>query len=424
MNINNLKVGNNYKNWKELCVEVGIEAKTGRSKKFQEKEFERYFSWTKQGQKITIVEIYDTPKEKEDGRKMNGKHENSVKALEDNRHVQESFFSPDELQLAILWTIGVRAYRSKWKETTKQYGYILSNEMYFATGLCNEYLSMLTKNNRYYAMTNKAGTQDQYCCKFQYDIAFNGLYEDMKQRTLTALNQLKKKKVLDYAYWRMWLDTEGEWHIMNDMEMFEFHEARADVIDWWNENHTKKIERVIDMYNGRLTAIEFEECHDKFIYFLKQRIHQDFVQYTSCYKIFYSLRNVKRELTSRGYDSLTNFEDAYTYNMKPIIDKVNDKFLERRIGKINEVKEEHIEREEKLIQESSERKSLGRKIKDTKQPFTAMANEEIYDETVNLLELGVKHSLSKNQLSDIKEIEKVVVANKRKKAIKHGNTTL
>ena len=110
--------------------------------------------------------------------------------------------------------------------------------------------------------------------------------------------------------------------------------------------------------------------------------------------------------------------------MKPIIDKVNDKFLERRIGKINEVKEEHVEREEKLIQESSERKSLGRKIKDTKQPFTAMANEEIYDETVNLLELGVKHSLSKNQLSDIKEIEKVVVANKRKKAIKHGNTTL
>ena len=71
MNTNNLTVGYTYKNWKELCATLGVEPKTQGHKRHQEKEFKRYFSWTKQGQKITIVEIYDTPKEKEDGRKMN-----------------------------------------------------------------------------------------------------------------------------------------------------------------------------------------------------------------------------------------------------------------------------------------------------------------------------------------------------------------
>lgn len=69
INIANLKVGHTYKNWNELCAEVGIVAKTGRSRQFQEKEFKRYFSWTKKGHKITITEIYDEPKEKSDGRK-------------------------------------------------------------------------------------------------------------------------------------------------------------------------------------------------------------------------------------------------------------------------------------------------------------------------------------------------------------------
>lgn len=408
MKINNLKVGMIYKNWKELCKILDVEPKSQGYKRHQEKEFKRYFTWEKQGQKITITEIFDVPKPKEDGRKMN---------TFTVRHEQESFFTPDELQLAILWTIGVRAYRSKWKEATKQYGYILSNELYFATGLCNEYFSMLTKNNSYYAMTNKAGTQSQYCCKFQYDIAFNGIHEDMKQRTLTALRQLKKLKVLDYAYWRMWLDTEGEWHIMNDAEMFEFHEARADVIDWWNENHTKQIERVIDMYNGRLTKAEFDECQAKFTYFLQERISKDFVQYTSCYKIFYGLRNVKKELSSRGYADLDDFEEAYTHNMKPIVDKVNEKFLERRIGKIDNIKEEHIEKLEEHERESKQacaRGRFGKKVKvETKKPFSAMANDELYGGTVSLLELGVKRDLDSSQRVEIRAIESIVKSNKR-----------
>ena len=74
MNITNLTVGYAYKNWKELCATLSVEPKpSGKARKPQEKEFKRYFSWTKLGQKITVTEIYDEPKEKEDGRRKSTK---------------------------------------------------------------------------------------------------------------------------------------------------------------------------------------------------------------------------------------------------------------------------------------------------------------------------------------------------------------
>lgn len=68
MNLSNIKVGQTFKNYKELCSALGEPVKGGKSKQLQLKEWERYFSFTKQGHKITINEIYDTPKEKQDMR--------------------------------------------------------------------------------------------------------------------------------------------------------------------------------------------------------------------------------------------------------------------------------------------------------------------------------------------------------------------
>ena len=88
MNIENLVVGTTYKNWGVLCEVLGVESKTGNSKPAQKKEFARYFSWEKQGQKITITEIYEEPKEKIDGRKINGKSGKSFEALMKHRYTQ------------------------------------------------------------------------------------------------------------------------------------------------------------------------------------------------------------------------------------------------------------------------------------------------------------------------------------------------
>lgn len=64
LDTNTLKTKQIFKNYKELCAFLGEEPKTANSKKAQLKEWERYFSFIKEGQKIIITEIFDVSKEK------------------------------------------------------------------------------------------------------------------------------------------------------------------------------------------------------------------------------------------------------------------------------------------------------------------------------------------------------------------------
>ena len=73
MKIENLRVGQEYKNWKALCEVLEVEPKDASRKQKQERDFAQYFRWEKQGQRIKVVEIYDEPIEREDGRKNRSK---------------------------------------------------------------------------------------------------------------------------------------------------------------------------------------------------------------------------------------------------------------------------------------------------------------------------------------------------------------
>lgn len=64
-----LVIGMIIKNYKELCVILNEEAKTGKAKQLQLKNWKRYFDWEKDGQKFIIVDRYDTPLPKEDLRR-------------------------------------------------------------------------------------------------------------------------------------------------------------------------------------------------------------------------------------------------------------------------------------------------------------------------------------------------------------------
>lgn len=61
LNITNIKVGETYKNYKQLCELLEIEVKGGNAKKAQLKEWERFFKYEKEGNKFTITSIYETP---------------------------------------------------------------------------------------------------------------------------------------------------------------------------------------------------------------------------------------------------------------------------------------------------------------------------------------------------------------------------
>lgn len=61
MEVNKLYSGQVIKNYKELCKLLNIKVKTGNSKKAQITELKRFCSFTKEGQKIIINEVYDIP---------------------------------------------------------------------------------------------------------------------------------------------------------------------------------------------------------------------------------------------------------------------------------------------------------------------------------------------------------------------------
>ena len=69
MRLENIKEGSVFKNWKALCEALGVKPKSHNYRAKQEKEFRCYFNWIKEGHKIVITEVYDQPKEKEDGRR-------------------------------------------------------------------------------------------------------------------------------------------------------------------------------------------------------------------------------------------------------------------------------------------------------------------------------------------------------------------
>lgn len=78
MNIENLSVGQVFKNYKDLCNTLGEKVKTGNAKIYQLKELERYIKYHKEGYKFIIDEIYSLPKPKEDGRSNNKGGNNSI----------------------------------------------------------------------------------------------------------------------------------------------------------------------------------------------------------------------------------------------------------------------------------------------------------------------------------------------------------
>jgi hypothetical protein len=64
LNIQNIKAGDTFKNYKQLCQALNEKVKSGKAKILQVSEFERYFSYTRKGYTYIIDEIFDTPKPK------------------------------------------------------------------------------------------------------------------------------------------------------------------------------------------------------------------------------------------------------------------------------------------------------------------------------------------------------------------------
>ncbi|MFK3936652.1 hypothetical protein ACI2JA_03930 [Alkalihalobacillus sp. NPDC078783] len=73
INVSNLSTGQIFKNYKELCEALSEKTKTGTSKQSQLINWERFFSYDKQGHKFIITHIHIPPKPKTVSRANNNK---------------------------------------------------------------------------------------------------------------------------------------------------------------------------------------------------------------------------------------------------------------------------------------------------------------------------------------------------------------
>lgn len=65
MNIDNLEIGDIFKNYGELCDALTLKKKSGKSKMIQMNEIQRFIKLTQDGHKFIVDEIYEYPLEKE-----------------------------------------------------------------------------------------------------------------------------------------------------------------------------------------------------------------------------------------------------------------------------------------------------------------------------------------------------------------------
>lgn len=56
-----VREGDEFTTFTEFCRRLGVEPKTGNSKRAQIEQFTRYFEWEKDGNKIIITKVYDEP---------------------------------------------------------------------------------------------------------------------------------------------------------------------------------------------------------------------------------------------------------------------------------------------------------------------------------------------------------------------------
>lgn len=103
----NLKVNQIFKNYKEICEYLGEPVyQGGKQRQLQLKDWERYFSYKKEGYKFIITEVFETPKEKIDKRSNGNRSKyvepfmNYVMSTFDEKYLDEYFTISN-------WTVGV-----------------------------------------------------------------------------------------------------------------------------------------------------------------------------------------------------------------------------------------------------------------------------------------------------------------------------
>lgn len=177
--VSDIIIGHDYK-YKELCSIFGESTKTSDSKKAQLKRFSQYIAWENPTNRIfRVTEVYDTPREVDDGRKNNG---------------------------------GARANSGKKFQLQEEFDYLLNsflhrefnrNSYNAQSKLCTAYFSS-TEISRYFGMFDNDWYYSKY--SFQQELKKRGVNDDAKldlaaERFFDAWKEVNRKIVEKRRSW-------------------------------------------------------------------------------------------------------------------------------------------------------------------------------------------------------------------------------
>lgn len=255
-----LFIGMEIKNYAAMCGLLGEEQKNGgTSKKAQEKEWRRYFDWTRAGHKYIILDIYEHPLPRDDGRK-NGNRAIYVRLVET---VLASFLSTCSGHTKTLT-------RGKWQEILG-----MVNERYYKYNRFNEkpFLELRGVNPEF----------TEWEIKHFYYRSWRKLNEILRN----ALNSLRSRALIEYTIQTVIVpvDEHKSWFVANDREEEELLKIRHEVLE---EMDLSKEQQVYATFRqGEFFARVNEIMAERY----------QWRRYFRQIKIIYNLKNMQRAVS-------------------------------------------------------------------------------------------------------------------------------
>lgn len=176
-----LKVGQIYKNYKEICNALKTLPTSSDSKVSQLRNWERYFSWEKKGHKFIIKEIYDKPKP----------------LLTDKRTLRTSEICGLGQLLMIEYITNSKQYPDP-KNFNLNWCFISKKELYDKIGLTNQQWKNKYKKNAIDALNSQCKVQLKNLC-VQYQITTQN-YDRFNRSEVETVSTYIYKKLYDIFY--------------------------------------------------------------------------------------------------------------------------------------------------------------------------------------------------------------------------------
>ena len=369
----NYKAGDVITYRDDICAILNAEPATGNTKKSHMKQIEQYMKLERigkgKGTKYQIVEIYETPQEKQDGRKDNTFVQ---------RYEQPKMFADNQIEKMVLLQFLRHFYNDDVYPVDEEFSYTMERINYFASvGLCNHNYKEIT-GSRYTLTTRDIDWVDDYYCHSKaFDLALGNSYQSMQSKVLGSCYIiepvvtvcLKTGKSFSYH-----TSSVGEYQLIED--------CKKQAIRNFNEKHNLNLDGSTDVHY-KLSKKQKEELYDDMTELVRASGIPYFSHCVSSFKITAKKEYVKERLTELGVGIGTL--DEVNNEIKLLRDEINQIYVTRQHERIENAHDKVVKKVETKRQE---KKLFGKR---PRSPEYVLLEEEQIGKAHNLVDCSHKH---------------------------------